>query len=53
MLLHIFFRRKSDFCGAPRESPTFLRKEYVMSIKVSSIGRFYVPFLALFLSLKV
>ena len=30
-----------------------LRKEYVMSMKVSSIGRFYVPSLALFLSLKV
>ena len=30
-----------------------MRKEYVASIKASSIGRFYVPFLALFLSLNV
>ena len=36
MLPHIFFCKKSDFCGALRESPTFLRKEYVISIKVSS-----------------
>ena len=36
MLPHSFSAKKSDFCGALRKSPTFLRKEYVISIKVSS-----------------
>ena len=37
-------------CFAQKTYP--LRKEHVASIKASSIGRIYVPFLALFLSLK-
>ena len=53
MLITYSFRKKVGLSrGAPQKSD-FLRKEYVMSMKVSSIGRFYVPFLALFLSLKV
>ena len=38
-------------CFAQKTYP--LRKEHVASIKVSSVGRFFVLFLALFLSLKV
>ena len=38
-------------CFAQKTYP--LRKEHVASIKVSSVGRFFGLFLALFLSLKV